>query len=49
MQECNIGSAADIQKALKDLLGSTIKEMMEAEMDERLKFEIAGIFERLGD
>ena len=34
LQEYNIESAADIQEALKDLLGGTIKEMMEAEMDE---------------
>ena len=26
-------------KALKDLLGETIKEMMEAEMDEHLRYE----------
>ena len=29
----------DIQDALKDLLGDTIKEMMEAEMDEHLGYE----------
>ena len=29
-------TAADIQEALKDLLGGTIKEMMEAEMDDHL-------------
>ena len=34
LQEYNIESAADIQEALKDLLGGTIKEMMEAEMDD---------------
>lgn len=34
LQENNIESAADIQEALKDLLGGTIKEMMEAEMEE---------------
>ena len=34
LQEYNIESVADIQEALKDLLGGTIKEMMEAEMDE---------------
>ena len=28
----------DIQEALKDLLGSTLKEMMEAEMDEHLGY-----------
>ena len=34
LQEYDIESAQDIQDALKDLLGGTIKEMMEAEMDE---------------
>ena len=34
LREYDIQSAADIQEALKDLLGGTIKEMMEAEMDE---------------
>ena len=33
LQEYQIESAGDIQEALKDLLGGTIKEMMEAEMD----------------
>ena len=33
LQEYEIQSAQDIQEALKDLLGGTIKEMMEAEMD----------------
>ncbi|MDO4447342.1 MAG: IS256 family transposase [Lachnospiraceae bacterium] len=32
-------SAEDIQDALKDLLGGTIKEMMEAEMDAHLGYE----------
>lgn len=31
LSEYNIQSAQDIQEALKDLLGGTIKEMMEAE------------------
>ena len=31
LQEYEIESAEDIQNALKDLLGGTIKEMMEAE------------------
>lgn len=35
----DIQSAEDIQEALKDLLGGTIKEMMEAEMDEHLGYE----------
>ena len=39
LQEYDIQSAEDIQDALKDLLGGTIKEMMEAEMDERLGYE----------
>ena len=39
LQEYNIQSAEDIQSALKDLLGGTIKEMMEAEMDEHLGYE----------
>ena len=33
LEEYDIQSAEDIQDALKDLLGGTIKEMMEAEMD----------------
>lgn len=37
-QEYNIESAADIQDALKDLLGGTIENMMEAEMDEHLGY-----------
>ena len=39
LQEYNIESATDIQEALKDLLGGTIKEMMEAEMDDHLGYE----------
>ena len=35
LQEYDIESAQDIQAALKDLLGGTIKEMMKVEMDER--------------
>ena len=38
LQEYDIESAADIQEALKDLLGGTIKEMMESEMDEHLGY-----------
>ena len=34
LQEYDIETAEDIQDALKDLLGGTIKEMMEAEMDD---------------
>ena len=32
LQQYNIDSAADIQEALKDLPGGTIKEMMEAKI-----------------
>ena len=39
LQEYDIQSAADIQEALKDLLGGTIKEMMEAEMEDHLGYE----------
>ena len=39
LQEYEINSAEDIQDALKDLLGGTIKEMMEAEMDNHLGYE----------
>lgn len=39
IQEYDIQSASDIQEALKDLLGGTIQEMMEAEMDEHLGYE----------
>ena len=39
LQEYDIQSTEDIQEALKDLLGGTIKEMMEAEMDEHLGYQ----------
>lgn len=39
INEYNIKSAQDIQDALKDLLGETIKEMMETEMDYHLGYE----------
>ena len=39
LQEYDIQSAEDIQDALKDLLGGTIKGMMEAEMDDHLGYE----------
>lgn len=39
LQEYEIESAQDIQDALKDLLGSTIKEMMESEMDEHMGYQ----------
>ena len=38
LQEYDIETAEDIQAALKDLLGGTIKEMMEAEMDDHLGY-----------
>ncbi len=38
LQEYDIESAQDIQEALKDLLGGTIKEKMEAEMDDHLGY-----------
>ena len=38
LQEYDIETAEDIQDALKDLLGGTIKEMMEAEMDNHLGY-----------
>ena len=38
LEEYEIESAQDIQDALKDLLGGTIKEMMESEMDEHLGY-----------
>lgn len=39
LQEYDIKSAEDIQDALKDLLGGTIQEMLEAEMDDHLGYE----------
>lgn len=39
IEEYDIETAEDIQEALKDLLGSTIKTMMEAEMDNHLGYE----------
>ena len=38
LEEQEIVSAKDIHEALKDLLGGTIKEMMEAEMDNHLGY-----------
>ncbi len=38
LQEYDIETAEDIQDALKDLLGGTIKEMMESEMDDHLGY-----------
>ena len=42
LEECDIQPAEDIQDALKDLLGGTIKEMMEAEMNDHLGYEKSG-------
>lgn len=39
LQEYDIETTEDIQNALKNLLGGTIKEMMEAEMDDHLGYE----------
>lgn len=39
LQEYEIQTAKDIQEALKDLLGGTIKEMLEAEMNNHLGYE----------
>lgn len=39
LQEYDIESAEDIQDALRDLLGGTIKEMMETEMDNHLGYD----------
>ena len=39
LEEYDIQTAEDIQNALKDLLGGTIKEMMEAEMEDHLGYE----------
>lgn len=39
IEEYDVETATDIQDALKDLLGGTIKEMMEAEMDNHLGYE----------
>ena len=39
MDEYDIQNTDDIQEALKDLLGGTIKSMMESEMTEHLRYE----------
>ena len=39
IEEYDIKTAEDIQEALKDLLGGTIQEMMEADLDEHLGYE----------
>ena len=40
LQEYDIKTAKDIEDALKDLLSGTIQEMLEAEMDEHLGYEV---------
>lgn len=39
IEEYDIKTAEDIQNALKDLMGGTLQEMLEAEMDEHLGYE----------
>ena len=39
LSEYDIRTAEDIQEALKDLLGGTIQEMLESEMNEHLGYE----------
>lgn len=39
LQEYDIQTAEDIQDALNDLLGGTIKQMLESEMDEHLGYD----------
>lgn len=39
ISEYNITTVKDLQEALKDLLGDTIQDMMEAELDEHLGYE----------
>ena len=39
LSEYEIETAEDLQEALKDLLGGTIKEMMEAEMEHHLGYK----------
>lgn len=39
LEEYDIKSAKDIEDALKDLLGGTIQEMLESEMDDHLGYE----------
>ena len=38
LEEYDISSTADIQDALKDLLGGTIKKMLDSEMEEHLGY-----------
>ena len=43
LEEYDIQTAEDIQDAPKDLLGRTIKEMMEAEIDNHLGYKIVSV------
>lgn len=43
IEEYDIETATDIQDAIADLLGGTIKGMMEAEMSNHLGYEKAGV------
>ena len=38
METYDIKTTRDIQEALKDLLGGTIQEMLEAELDEHMGY-----------
>ena len=38
IEHCHPEDAADVQDMLKDLLGDTLQEMLEAEMDEKLGY-----------
>lgn len=42
ISEYNIKTAENIQKTLKDLLGGTIQDMLETEMDEHLGYQKCG-------
>ena len=46
IEEYDIETAENIQEALKDLLGGTIKSMMEADMDEHLGYEPYECYEK---
>ena len=46
LREYDIETAEDIQDALKDLLCGTVKEMLEAEMDNHLGYESMSVLTR---
>ena len=46
LREYGIQTAENIQDALKDLLSGTLKEMLEAEMDGRLGYDLVRTFRR---